>query len=70
MYVVLEMPQSRLVPVNDEMFVSRFAGSSDDDPGADDFLSAPSYGNCAVELTFDDLWDDETPGLSLRTRLV
>ena len=60
MHVVLEMSAVRLVHVNGEMFVSRCAGDSDDDRGADDCRATPSYGNCDVELTFDDLWGDDS----------
>ena len=65
MHIVLEMPHSRLVQFNDEMFVTRCSGDSDDAIGFDDLLPAPAYGNCDVELTFDDLWDDDTPELRL-----
>ena len=59
MYIVLEMPQSRLLQVNGEMFLARCAGDSDDAVGSDDLLPAPSYGNCDIELTFEDLWQDD-----------
>jgi hypothetical protein len=59
MYIVLEMPEARLVHADDEMFVTRCFGDSDDLLAADDLLPAPSYGNCEVELTFDDLWHDD-----------
>jgi len=59
MYIVLEMPEARLVQFNDEMFVTRSFGDSDDTLEADDLLPAPSYGNCDIELTFEDLWEDD-----------
>jgi len=59
MYIVLEMQQSRLVQVNGDIFVNRCSGDSDDYAGMDDFLATPSYGNCDVELTFDDLWEED-----------
>ena len=59
MYVVLEMPEVKLVQVDDGMFISRCFCESDDVIGADGFVPAASYGNNDIELTFDDLWHDE-----------